>query len=134
VQRLAAPTSDFYSREIEVCLNCKVIWETFDPAHLLDKDMPTTSSFLEPCSNCAFRPGSPEQKDAGAWCQLVEQLKRGASFYCHKGVPIDPASEDGFAYPQDANGNKLQHKLRLCRGYLNMLSRQWDKEIHGERK
>ncbi len=50
-------------------------------------------------------------------------MKGGAAFYCHKGVPLDPGSEHGFAYPSNPA------KLRLCRGYLNMVTRQWDKEF-----
>lgn len=108
----------FYSDDVRACLNCQTLWEPFAIADLLD---PTErlSSFHYPCDNCAFRKGSPEQKDLEAFARLRAKLGwRGASFYCHKGVPIDPQNENGFAYPKDG---KDPRKLRLCRGYLNQL-------------
>jgi hypothetical protein len=50
-----------------------------------------------PCDNCAFRPGSPEQADTAKWKELIAKLRAGGTFHCHKGVPIAPESEDGFA-------------------------------------
>jgi hypothetical protein len=113
----------FYARTIRGCVNCSTIWEPFDPAQMLDTDM-TTSSFVEPCDNCAFRPGSPEQADTEKWKETVASLKAGGRFYCHKGVPIDIKNENGFAYPKDG---KDPTKLRLCRGYLNMWGAMMDK-------
>jgi len=126
VRRVPIPDTRFYATELEACCNCDAAWEPFDPAKLLDADIPR-SSFVEPCNNCAFRPDSPEQRDTQKWRELMEQLKQGDGFYCHKGVPIDPASENGFQYPVDRQGKPIAHKLRLCRGYLNMLSRQLEK-------
>lgn len=106
----------FYNRIIRGCVNCQTIWEPFDPADMLDVDIPI-SSFVEPCNNCAFRPGSPEQADIAAWKTTIAELKAGGGFYCHKGVPIDPKNENGFAYPEDG---KNARKMRPCRGWLNM--------------
>ena len=119
-----------YGPGLAVCINCKTLWEPFDPAQVWDKSEPHCS-FKEPCNNCAFRPGSTEQSDPEKWKLLLDQLKCGAQFYCHKGVPIEPEAEHGFAYPTrvlvvDIEGvpRTEKHvvdpkKLRLCRGYLN---------------
>lgn len=121
----------FYAADIESCRNCKAIWERIDTALIWDPDDPV-GSFSEPCNNCAFRPGSPEQADVARWHELMESLKTGANFNCHKGVPIDPHSEHGFLYPH-RNGQAVRSKLRTCRGYLNMIKTIWDKReaAHG---
>lgn len=108
---------DFYGRKLAVC-KCGAAWEPIDEALIWDRD-DEVCSFKEPCDNCAFRPGSPEQKDKPKWTKLIASLKAGASFYCHKGVPIAPQSNHGFEYPAE------RRKLRLCRGYLNALGKWW---------
>lgn len=115
----------FYAPEVEMCMNCKAVWEPLDAAEIWDKSDPFCS-FRDPCQNCAFRPGSPEQSDPARWRELMNGLKAGASFNCHKGVPIDPASEHGFLYPH-RNGQPVRDKLRSCRGWLNMLGPLWRK-------
>ena len=116
------PPDDFYSADVRVCINCQTIWEPFDPAELLDPKREPLDAFNHPCNNCAFRKGSPEQRDPEGFARLRAKLGwLGASFYCHKGVPVDPGSEDGFAYPKNAEGMPIVRKLRLCRGYLNQL-------------
>jgi len=119
---IAAPTPDglreFYGRELVVCL-CGAAWEPVDEAGIWNREDEMCST-KEPCDNCAFRPASPEQADKEKWNSMIEKLKTGQSFYCHKGVPIDPGGEDGFKY-QKHNRNKL----RLCRGYLNALGKWW---------
>lgn len=113
----------FYAPELEVCVNCRAVWEPFDRAALLDIDDPA-SSFREPCGNCAFRPGSVEQSNTERWAELMISLKQGgARFYCHKGVPLDPGGEDGFAYPKHKPS-----KMRPCRGWLSMWGAQMDKQ------
>jgi hypothetical protein len=116
------PPGNFYSADVRICVNCKTIWESFDPKDLLDPQHEPLGAFHHPCNNCAFRKGSPEQSDPEGFAKLRSQLGwRGARFYCHKGVPVEPGSEDGFAYPKDSAGVPITHKLRLCRGYLNQL-------------
>lgn len=123
------------------CYNpaCGALWEWFDAADLLDPGV-EHSSFKEPCDNCAFRPGSPEQKDPARWRELMDSLKgenreignmhyaQAGRFYCHKGVPIRAGAEHGFAYPMK-NGQVDPSKLRLCRGYLKMFAAMMDKEM-----
>jgi hypothetical protein len=118
----------FYAATLRRCANCKTVWEPVDPAQIWDMTV-RACSFREPCGNCAFRPGSHEQRDAGSWKTMIEQLKAGGRFYCHKGVPINPNSEDGFDYPADAAGNKIEGRMRICRGWLNMIAQHWRKEF-----
>lgn len=129
-------SSKGYGPGLATCINCKTLWEPFDPALIWDNSDPV-SSFREPCSNCAFRPGSNEQRDREKWKLLIAGLKEGASFYCHKGVPIEPDATHGFAYPTKTITVQLadcdpvsvdvedRAKLRLCRGYLNALGKWW---------
>jgi hypothetical protein len=81
---------------------------------------PTLAARSASPATTAFRPGSPEQTHAEKWKELIAKLRAGATFHCHKGVPLDPEGEDGFAYPKDR-----PEKLRLCRGYLNALGKWW---------
>lgn len=115
--------TSFYASRIRVCANCRTAWEPFDPADMIDP-AERNASFREPCNNCAFRPGSPEQADTAKWKETIASLKAGGGFYCHKGVPITPATDHGFAYPAEGRDPR---KLRLCRGYLNMLSKMLDR-------
>jgi hypothetical protein len=115
----------FFADTIRGCVNCQTVWEPFDPADTVDPEE-RNSAFLEPCNNCAFRPGSPEQQDVEDWKKTMASLKAGGRFYCHKGVPIDPKNKNGFAYPEDG---KNPRKLRLCRGYLNMWGAMMDKQM-----
>lgn len=122
---VAQDITPFYSRVLTVCTNCACAWEAFEPAQLLDDD-DRYSSFKDPCDNCAFRPGSNEQQDPERWKHLMEDIKyNGGRFYCHKGVPVTPSEGAGFAYPMK-DGKPDVRRLRICRGYLKMLNRQFD--------
>ena len=85
----------------------------------MEEDLP---AFKEPCNNCAFRKGSPEQDDPYGWERMLYSLANSSQgFHCHKGVPIEEGAEHGFAYPEN------NRKMRLCRGYLNyMFSKRAD--------
>lgn len=100
-----------FDAPLQLCLDCGAVWEPF-PAEGYVED-PVAA---EPCDNCAFRPGSPEQRDPERWRELVTHLKPGADpmgdhrFYCHKHMPIDltvpghadPARRGGDHLPQSA--------------------------------
>lgn len=122
------PRTNFYATNIVKCVNCKALWEPINEEQLWDED-DDLCSFKEPCDNCAFRPGAPEQQDKKRWRELVDGLKSGAMFYCHKGVPINPQAKDGFDYPY-RDGKPVRNKLRLCRGFLNA-SNSWYKNNEG---
>lgn len=114
----------FYSDRLAVCVKCQILWEPINEADIWDREDPVCSG-REPCDNCAFRPGSHEQKDVVKWKMTIASLKAGGTFYCHKGVPLDPGGENSFAYSKDIR------KLRICRGYLNALGKWWKKEGGG---
>lgn len=116
-----ALTAHGYGPGLATCRSCTAVWEPFDMAQIWDPDDPVCA-FREPCNNCAFRPGSPEQSDPEKWRDLIAKLRGGAHFYCHKGVPIEPGTEHGFAYPKE------RAKLRLCRGFINAWGRWRDKD------
>jgi len=109
---------EFYGRRVAFC-KCGAAWEPIDESQIWDRSDPYCSGGV-PCDNCAFRSGSPERQDSGKWNDMMSKLKSGSQFFCHKGVPIAPKTENGFAYPSD------RAKLRLCRGYLNALGKWWD--------
>jgi len=73
----------FYGREIAICADCRTTWEPIDKALIWDPSDPC-ASFSEPCDNCAFRPGSPEQADTAKWKDMIAQLRAGGTFHCHK--------------------------------------------------
>ena len=108
----------FHGRVLAICTVCEAIWEPIKETDIWDRTDPYCCG-KEPCDNCAFRPGSPEQADTQKWGELIASLKAGGTFYCHKGVPINHKNENGFDYPSD------RRKLRLCRGYLNALGQWW---------
>lgn len=117
-------TSSFYAPDVRVCANCRTLWEPFAAEDVPDPKHEPLGAFRHPCGNCAFRKGSPEQRDPAEFERLRDQLGfLGGSFYCHKGVPIDPADPDGFAYPKDREGKPDTRRMRLCRGYLNQLGK-----------
>lgn len=120
------------------CIDCKAVWEPFPALYARD---PVCA---EPCDNCAFRPGSPEQQDTKRWRAMVESLKPdtdyggfGGMFYCHKGVPIDMEKGPGnFRFPQKPvlmDGEPVRNsdglvvttedarRMRTCSGFLRMV-------------
>lgn len=114
-----ATVQEFYGKELTVCGDCKAAWEPIDEALVWDRSEACASTSA-PCDNCAFRPGSLEQRDTEKWKAMIASLQGGGSFYCHKGVPIDPEGEDGFKYQKGT-----PQRMRLCRGYLNALGKWW---------
>lgn len=120
----------------QCCCDCRAVWEAFPTSYVRD---PVCA---DPCDNCAFRPGSPEQADPERWKALIETLKPDGDgwftgrFYCHKGVPIDMTKGPGnFLFPQKTvtvDGVPLKRsdgsivttedvsKIRVCSGFLRM--------------
>ena len=107
--------------EIAGCFTCRAIWEPFPKAYIEDEVA------AEPCDNCAFRPGSPEQADADEWRALIDQLRPdehgwfSGRFYCHKNVPIDQAQGAGnFLFPRRPDGTPDITRMRVCSGFLRV--------------
>lgn len=67
----------------------------------------------EPCDDCAFRKGSPEQADPYRWAEIMEVVERGQHFHCHKGLPHD--IESGAYEAPDAK----RGRVTVCAGWLN---------------
>lgn len=123
--------------DIEICNACRAVWEAFPAGGYIEDPV-----CAEPCDNCAFRPGSPEQQDPETWRALMDSLKandgawQGGRFYCHKHVAIDMTKGPGnFLFPQkpvtmdgvpmrETDGTPvLTHdtsKMRTCSGFLRM--------------
>lgn len=107
-----------YGPRLSSCSACKTLWEPLPDGCHLDDDG-SAFALSEPCDNCAFRKGSPEQQSHEKWQETLQGLRSGGKFYCHKGVPIESGSKHGFAYPTLTDGVLNQKKARLCRGFLN---------------
>jgi hypothetical protein len=105
----------------DACRDCAAIWESIPEGEHFKRDGELLA-FHQPCDNCAFRPGSPESEDKKAWRELIEKLRDGGHFFCHKGVPIlelGAGSAASFDFPKGPDGKEDINKLRFCRGYLN---------------
>jgi hypothetical protein len=117
-----------YGPEIAACVACRALWEPLHHDLIWDPD-DSLCAFKDPCDNCAFRPGSSEQRDKKEWASIKQNIEQSGGFYCHKGVPIEPGAKYGFAYPHDAEGKPERLKLRLCRGWLNAWGAKMDKAM-----
>lgn len=109
------------TREYGACLDCRALWEAFPPLYAEDEVE------AEPCDNCAFRPGSPEQQDTEGWKKLIDSLGPredgffSGQFYCHKHVPLDMAAGPGnFLFPTRPDGTLDLGRMRSCSGFLRM--------------
>jgi hypothetical protein len=140
-----------FGREYDFCMECQHFWERVEPDqhYAVDEEL---LAFTVPCDNCAFRGKSPERKDSPRWAELQQTLAMGGHFYCHKGVPIDPAdvmrTEPGqvnlsFKFPKvtktvDLAGECHPYecydtsRMRLCRGFLNAHVRPMMRELARE--
>lgn len=121
--------------EIGVCGDCGAAWEPFPALYVED---PVCA---EPCDNCAFRSGSPEQQDKEKWKALLASLQPHPSgfgftgrFFCHKNVPIDQGKGPGnFLFPKvplnlppefptaEPVMTEDASKMRTCSGFLRMV-------------
>jgi hypothetical protein len=122
------PDGTFY----DACRDCMAIWESIPQGEQYKRDG-ELMAFHEPCDNCAFRPGSPESHDKAEWRKLMDKLRAGGSFLCHKGVPIKSVGEGSradFDFQCDASGLPAPERSRLCRGYLNAWS-NWTRQKYG---
>jgi len=113
----------------DACRECGTIWEAYPPAW---REEVVTA---EPCDNCAFRPGAPEHDDPLAWNALLEKLKAGAEFRCHKGCPITGMTYPGKhrrAHVAQALGfdvKWMNTRARMCAGFIRVLW-AWERKGH----
>ncbi len=123
IERTTLPATGLSVRETlyDLCRDCATVWEAYPD------DWCEDVVGAEPCDNCAFRPGSPEQDDPEGWKHLVEILRSGGEFRCHKGAPIlgllktPPKTEFDAAWVQK-RGSK-------CAGFMRMV---WAMHAKGE--
>jgi hypothetical protein len=104
----------------DICVDCCAVWESIPASEHFKRDGELIA-FKQPCDNCAFRSGSPESQDKEAWRNLLEQLRAGGSFFCHKGVPIKTLGKGhgaDFKFPLRPDGMPDKDQMRLCRGFL----------------
>jgi hypothetical protein len=96
----------------------RTAWEPINEAHVWDRSDPC-ASFGEPCNNCAFRPGSPEQVDIPKWKEMIAALRAGVAFHCHKGVRVGVVHGSwGLAFHDLALGNQRQFDGRKTLVFL----------------
>jgi len=103
----------------DVCRDCGTVWEAYPP------DWCEEVVGAEPCDNCAFRAGSPEQADPAAWRELIATLRAGGEFKCHKGAPIlglDKAKKNSKGtYTVEFDQEWIARHGRLCAGFMRMV-------------
>lgn len=80
-----------------VCMNCERFQE------VETRDWPLSSM----CDNCAFRKGSPEQADPFRWAEILETVKKGQPFHCHKGLEATHVGIDISFSPPTENDAKV---------------------------
>lgn len=109
--------------DFDVCRECGAAWEAYPP------DWCPDVVGAEPCDNCAFRPGSPEQQDPVEWKAMIDRLRAGGEFKCHKGAPmlglLDATRGGNLEFDKDWI---LKHG-RTCAGFMRMV---WAMREKGE--
>lgn len=103
-----------------ICARCRCMWEA-KPVGWTDD----VCDGAEPCDNCAFRPGSPEIQNREGWAALLDSLRAGHEFKCHKGCPID--NMIGVMTDTNIQGAAFNlewmksNKARSCAGFWRMI-------------
>ena len=121
------------------CLDCPAenptVWEQVKRENLAVPTNPL-SMFKACCDNCAFRPSSPERSDPEKWEYLMREFSyRDATFYCHKGVPLDfdRNTSQSHRHPYDEEGNLKRDEARVCAGWAAWKLRAiWESELSDE--
>lgn len=99
-----------------VCADCKTFWEAFPVGW--KHDVVEAALANEACDNCAFAKGSPESTDREGWKALLEALKSGREFKCHKGAPILMDAETGTI---EFDAAWVNAHGRTCAGFLKAM-------------
>ena len=129
VERTTLPATGLSVMETayDLCRACGTVWEAYPD------DWCEDVVGAKPCDNCAFRPGSPEQDDPEGWKYLIEILRSGGEFRCHKGSPIlglidGKRRADGSVIVEFDN-EWVQKHGRKCAGFMRMV---WAMRAKGE--
>jgi hypothetical protein len=97
----------------DCCRDCGTVWEAYPD------DWCEDVVGAEPCDNCAFRPGAPEQQDPAGWRALLGKLRAGNEFKCHKGCPILGGTDRNPILEFDPEW--IQARGRICAGFMRMV-------------
>lgn len=119
IERKTLPGINGLMTDYDMCRECATVWEAY-PINWCEDVVGA-----EPCDNCAFRPGSPEQSDPAAWKELVAKLRSGNEFKCHKGAPIEGLD----AGKPEFDEQWIRDRGRLCAGFMHMV---WAMREKGE--
>lgn len=130
IERTTLPPSGLSHRETDydLCRECGTVWEAY-PLNWCEDVVGA-----EPCDNCAFRPGSPEQNDPEGWRKLIEMLRAGGEFRCHKGAPINgildrKPGKTPSTCEVEFDNDWVQKHGRRCAGFMRMV---WAMREKGE--
>lgn len=93
------------------CSQCLVIWERETREH----------PSREPCSNCAWLPGSKEVASGEIFTLIQRTIHGRGIFYCHRRVPftLDLVSHEqsGFQHKPNDAGDRITNAT-VCAGWL----------------
>lgn len=123
IARTRLPSTGLSPRETDYdcCRDCGAVWEAYPD------DWCEDVVGADPCDNCAFRPGSPEQSDPAEWRKLVALLRAGQEFRCHKGAPILGLTEEPPNVRFDDEW--VKRRGRRCAGFMRLV---WAMREKGE--
>lgn len=128
VETTALPSTGMSHRPTKyaLCKECATVWEAYPD------DWCEDVVGAEPCDNCAFRPGSPEQANPAKWKHLIGILRSGGEFRCHKGSPIlglDPGKPREQEREIEFDKDWVQRHGRKCAGFMRLV---WSMREKGE--
>lgn len=125
--------SALFPRLDDVCPNCgrREVWQA------LTKEEHNGSTFIdgcgaclhlweretreapakEPCSNCAWLPGSKEARSGEIFGHIANCIDGSGIFYCHKRVPFGDPSNPGYQHKKNAAGTRIVNAT-VCAGWL----------------
>lgn len=109
---------------IDGCASCQKVWERETRAN----------PGLEPCSNCAFLPGSPEMESGKMWEIIRATLEGPGIFYCHRRVPFSIADgrNGGFEHQIDGSGRRCTN-ASPCAGWIKAKLREKRSQVEEQR-
>jgi len=114
---------------IDGCVSCGKAWER--ETRLVPA--------LEPCTNCAFMAGSPEQVDGRFWQIIRNTVEGDGLFYCHKRLPFDAreacATGNALFESHVTDDGKRITNAPICAGWIRAKLREkrsHDVEMHSE--
>lgn len=71
----------------------------------------------EPCSNCAWMPGSKEIRSGEIYTHVANCIDGPGIFYCHKRVVFSAENGRGFQHEINSAGTRITNAT-VCAGWL----------------